>query len=88
MASLQRIRAARELVHTQVTVDTKDHEDHTFAGIMFDVKAKIGMPMDYIEIQALSGTSFHFLHLRTRALNICFCFSEGAAWSYYCLVHR
>jgi hypothetical protein len=56
MASLQRIRAANELVHTHVTVETKDHEDHTFAGIMFDVKAKGGMPMDYVEIQAVSGT--------------------------------
>ncbi len=55
MASLERSRAANDLVHTNVTVETKDHEDHTFAGIMFDVKVKIGMPMDYLEIQAISG---------------------------------
>jgi hypothetical protein len=59
MASLERSRAANDLVHTNVTVETKDHEDHTFAGIMFDVKVKIGMPMDYLEIQAISG----FMHM-------------------------
>lgn len=62
MACLQRIRAANELVHTHVTVDTKDHEDHTFAGIMFDVKAKVGMPMDYIEIQGISGALNLYFH--------------------------
>jgi hypothetical protein len=53
--SLQRQRAASELVHTNVTVDTRDHEDHTFAGIMFDVKASASMPIEYIEIQAIHG---------------------------------
>ena len=55
MATLDRSRVANDLVHTNVTVETKDHEDHTFAGIMFDVKVKIGMPIDYLEIQAISG---------------------------------
>jgi hypothetical protein len=55
MATLDRLRVANDLVHTNVTVETKDHEDHTFAGIMFDVKVKIGMPIDYLEIQAISG---------------------------------
>jgi hypothetical protein len=55
ISPLQRQRAANDLVHTNVTVDTRDHEDHTFAGIMFDVRARGSMPIEYIEIQAISG---------------------------------
>jgi hypothetical protein len=53
--SLHRQRAANELVHTNVTVDTRDHEDHTFAGIMFDVKSRAAMPIEYLEIQGIAG---------------------------------
>mmetsp|Transcript_7136 Transcript_7136/g.13928 ORF Transcript_7136/g.13928 Transcript_7136/m.13928 type:complete len:359 (+) Transcript_7136:3-1079(+) len=33
--------------------DTRDNEDHTFSGIMFDVEAKTQMPVTYIEIHAI-----------------------------------
>ena len=55
--TLERQRSANELVHTNVTVDTRDHEDHTFAGIMFDVKAAESMPVEYIEIQSIAGVN-------------------------------
>ena len=29
---------ADHIVHEQFTCDTRDHEDHTFCGIMFDVR--------------------------------------------------
>ncbi|GAB5369067.1 hypothetical protein AAMO2058_001373500 [Amorphochlora amoebiformis] len=35
------------------TVDTRDHEDHTFSGIMFDIRARTSMPISYVEIHSL-----------------------------------
>lgn len=32
-----------ELVHENFTCDTRDHEDHTFCGMMFDVKCEVEM---------------------------------------------
>ena len=34
-------------------VDTSDNEDHSFCGIMFDVEAKEGVPLEYLEITHL-----------------------------------
>mmetsp|Transcript_15120 Transcript_15120/g.36925 ORF Transcript_15120/g.36925 Transcript_15120/m.36925 type:complete len:355 (+) Transcript_15120:309-1373(+) len=50
---LQREHAAKELVHTEVEVDTQDHEDHTFAGVMFDVKARGAIPIEYLEVKSI-----------------------------------
>jgi len=42
------------LVHESFTVDTRDHEDHSFCGVMFNVECWTILPAEYIEIQALS----------------------------------
>eukprot|EP00294_Goniomonas_avonlea_P006733 CAMPEP_0114555550 /NCGR_PEP_ID=MMETSP0114-20121206/8811_1 /TAXON_ID=31324 /ORGANISM="Goniomonas sp, Strain m" /LENGTH=242 /DNA_ID=CAMNT_0001740687 /DNA_START=18 /DNA_END=746 /DNA_ORIENTATION=+ len=34
-------------------MDTRDHEDHTFCGIMFDVECRDSLPMEYIEISSV-----------------------------------
>jgi hypothetical protein len=34
----------KELVHEQFTVDTRDHEDHTFCGVMFDCHCETNLP--------------------------------------------
>jgi len=34
-------------------MDTRDHEDHTFCGIMFDICVKTNLPIEYIEINSL-----------------------------------
>jgi len=38
------------VAHEEHTVDTRDHEDHTFCGIMFDVISKSVLPVESIEI--------------------------------------
>ena len=38
------------VAHEAYTVDTRDHEDHTFCGIMFDVISKDILPVESIEI--------------------------------------
>ena len=49
-----------ELVHENFTVDTRDHEDHTFSGVMFDIKCQTNLPVEYLEVSSLSvrGPSF------------------------------
>ena len=37
-----------------VTADTRDHEDHTFCGVMFDVACVTALPAEYIEIETIS----------------------------------
>jgi len=43
----------KELVHESFTVDTRDHEDHTFCGIMFKVECDTDLPAKYLEIQSV-----------------------------------
>ena len=43
----------KELVHESFTVDTRDHEDHTFCGIMFKVECETDLPCRYLEIQSV-----------------------------------
>ena len=38
------------VAHEAYTVDTRDHEDHTFCGIMFDVISKDILPVESIDI--------------------------------------
>jgi len=51
---LQLDAVADELVHEQFTCDTRDHEDHTFCGMMFDVACESELPVEYVEIQSVS----------------------------------
>lgn len=57
-AVLQRPKVATYLVHDSFTVDTRDHEDHTFCGMMFDVCCKGrddgGLPVEFLQIDSLS----------------------------------
>jgi hypothetical protein len=40
-------------VHESYTVETQDHQDHTFAGVMFDVQVRNELPVDFIEIETI-----------------------------------
>jgi len=51
---LQLDATAKELCHERVTVDTRDHEDHTFCGVMFPVECRTELPCEYIELQSVS----------------------------------
>eukprot|EP00471_Norrisiella_sphaerica_P006758 CAMPEP_0184480030 /NCGR_PEP_ID=MMETSP0113_2-20130426/1518_1 /TAXON_ID=91329 /ORGANISM="Norrisiella sphaerica, Strain BC52" /LENGTH=312 /DNA_ID=CAMNT_0026858239 /DNA_START=93 /DNA_END=1031 /DNA_ORIENTATION=- len=48
--ALKRAKVANYVVQSCYDVDTRDHEDHTFSGIMFDMKCKDDLPLEYIEI--------------------------------------
>ena len=50
---LQLDAVADELVHENFTCDTRDHEDHTFCGIMFDLACETERPVEYIEISSV-----------------------------------
>lgn len=52
-AVLCRPTAANHVVHEHITVDTRDHEDHTFCGVMFDVEARDECPVAFLDISAL-----------------------------------
>lgn len=54
MAAMNRPTEATYTVHEEVTVDTADHEDHTFCGIMFPVKCKELLPLDHVVIQTVA----------------------------------
>ena len=51
---LQLEQHERHLVHESFTVDTRDHEDHTFCGIMFDLECSTVLPAEYMEVEAVS----------------------------------
>ncbi len=51
---LQLDTVEKEIVHERVTCDTRDHEDHTFCGVMFDIACETRLPAKYIEIESLS----------------------------------
>ena len=44
----------KELVHESFVVDTRDHEDHTFNGVMCNVACDTTLPAEYIELQSVS----------------------------------
>ena len=41
------------MVHQSVEAETADHMDHTFAGVMFDVRAAWKLPYEYLEISTV-----------------------------------
>jgi len=59
-AVLQRPLVANYSVHENFSVDTRDHEDHTFCGVMFDVICKAFsncadvIPLEFMQITAIS----------------------------------
>lgn len=42
-----------QVVHEHTSVDTQDNEDHTFNGIMFDVKCGTELPLKFVRIESL-----------------------------------
>ena len=54
MSALLLKKQADYLVHDSYTVETEDHEDHTFNGVMFDVQI-----LDKRPVQALVVDSIH-----------------------------
>jgi hypothetical protein len=53
MDRLHRQRTAATLVHQAVEAQTQDHMDHTFAGVMFDVRSGQKLPYEYLEISTV-----------------------------------
>merc|ERR1711976_165120 len=58
-AASNRPKVANHVLNESFTVDTRDHEDHTFCGIMFDVRCRGcggegGAPLEFLEIDAVS----------------------------------
>mmetsp|Transcript_2803 Transcript_2803/g.5320 ORF Transcript_2803/g.5320 Transcript_2803/m.5320 type:complete len:477 (+) Transcript_2803:38-1468(+) len=57
-AVLNRPKVANHVVHESFSVDMRDHEDHTFCGIMFDLRCRDsvegGAPIEFIQINAVS----------------------------------
>lgn len=53
-AVLQRPTIANHIVQERVTVETADHEDHTFCGMMFDVKCIDKLPIEFLEITSVA----------------------------------
>lgn len=53
-AVLQRPKIANHIVHERVTVETADHEDHTFCGVMFDVRCIDSLPIEFLEISSVA----------------------------------
>ncbi|GAB5360659.1 hypothetical protein AAMO2058_000646200 [Amorphochlora amoebiformis] len=47
----KRAKVANYVVQSCYNVDTKDYEDHTFSGIMFDLHCKDHLPIEFIEIR-------------------------------------
>ena len=50
---LQLDATEQELVHEQFEVDTADHEDHTFCGVMFTIECHTELPAEYLEVQSV-----------------------------------
>lgn len=54
MASFHRPTKATHVINEKITIDTTDHEDHTFSGIVFPVKCKSILPVDKLIITTVS----------------------------------
>jgi len=50
MASLDLQTSASYTVNEAYQVDTCDHDDHSFSGIMFDIRVKETLPVEYVEL--------------------------------------
>jgi hypothetical protein len=53
MAAL-RPTEANYTVSEQYEVDTADHEDHTFCGVMFTLTCKQELPVEFVEVTSVS----------------------------------
>lgn len=56
-ALLNRPKVANHVIHESFTADTRDHEDHTFCGVMFDVHCKgedEGVPLEFLQVNSVS----------------------------------
>mmetsp|Transcript_4370 Transcript_4370/g.7974 ORF Transcript_4370/g.7974 Transcript_4370/m.7974 type:complete len:316 (-) Transcript_4370:33-980(-) len=51
--ALKRAKVANYVVQSCYNVDTRDYEDHTFSGIMFDLACKSDLPLEFMEIQQI-----------------------------------
>eukprot|EP00035_Acanthoeca_spectabilis_P002193 m.85815 g.85815 ORF g.85815 m.85815 type:complete len:219 (-) comp11418_c0_seq4:3035-3691(-) len=52
--SARRRLKVSQVVHEVTTLETTDHEDHTFNGIMFDVTVPTVLPIDFVRITSVS----------------------------------
>uniref|UniRef100_A0A7S0EZF0 Uncharacterized protein n=1 Tax=Hanusia phi TaxID=3032 RepID=A0A7S0EZF0_9CRYP len=52
MDALVRQKSSRVLMDQMIDLRTKDHFDHTFAGIMFDIRVR-QLPFEYIEVSSI-----------------------------------
>jgi len=52
-ANLKLDKKSNYVSHEKITVDLKDHEDHTFCGIMFDIVIQKYLPVECVEINEL-----------------------------------
>ena len=50
----ERVLASARTSEEAFAVDTADHEDHTFCGIMFSIVFKDEIPLESMEVEALS----------------------------------
>jgi len=54
MAAFNRPTKASYAIHEKITVDTTDHEDHTFCGVMFPIEVKKTLPVDHLILTSIS----------------------------------
>jgi len=53
-AVLRRPAIANHVAHDRVTVETMDREDHTFCGMMFDVRCTDELPVEWLEVTSVA----------------------------------
>jgi len=59
-AVLNRPKVANYMTHESFTCDTRDHEDHTFCGMMFNIRclgpkeSSTAVPVDFLQVDAIS----------------------------------
>lgn len=57
-AVLRRPKVANHLIHESFTVDTRDHDDHRFCGVMFDIGCRTlkdsSVPFEFLQVDSMS----------------------------------
>lgn len=53
-AVLRRPTIANHIVQERITMDTLDFEDHTFCGVIFDVRCTDQLPIEFVEITSVA----------------------------------
>jgi hypothetical protein len=51
--ALCRTKAKSQVVHQQERIQTNDHKDHLFSGVMFDVECNDTCPLEFLEISSI-----------------------------------